>query len=148
MKSKVFTLLIVLIGLAQSVFPCTVEIEPYRKTFRRAQSVFLAEVTSIEPLSEVDYNKSFVDGKISFRIENTWKGRYQKNVNLRGNIGFSCGCNSYDQFKIGAKYIVVVDKKSTANFCDATKIDTKHSEKIADDLDSFWFRTWSRIYPF
>jgi len=133
---------------AQTTFGCSEVIEPFRKSFRRANAVFLAEVTEISTRANVDYKKSLVDGEISFRIINSWKGGYRESVTLAGNVGWACGCSHPNEFTVGTKYIVAVDKMSNANFCASTNAETDYGKKMAGRLDSFWFRSWAGIYPF
>jgi len=132
----------------QSINACTSVDEPLRKTFRRTKAVFLGKIKEIKQIPLADYSKSLVDGEITFEISKTWKGDYKKQMTLAANIGWVCGCDSPDQFKVGQEYIVFVDKQSVANFCDAEKTDTKYGSSKMKQLDSFWFRTWAKIYPF
>ena len=135
--------------LIQTVQACSpLDEVPLRKSFRKAEAVFLAEVAKITALTNVDYEKSLVDGDISFRIIESWKGKYRDQTVLSGNVGWNCGCAGPGEFKIGTQYIVFVDKSSNANFCDATIAELAAGKKIVGRLDSFWFRTWAGIYPF
>ena len=55
----------------------------------------------------------------------------------------------------GQKMLVFADKDGVVDSCNFQYVvEMKDEEKIAevkkvtDKLDSFWFRTWARIYPF
>ena len=133
----------------QTVTACTITIEPLRKSFRRANAVFLAEVVEIKPKSNAADKNAFTSDDITFNISNSWKSDYQKRATFPASSGFICGCDSKpSQFEIGKKYIVFVNQENVADICDAEPAESGEFPAAVRRLDRFWFRAWARIYPF
>ncbi len=146
--SFIASIILILMICIQITNACTFAEESLQKSFRQAKAVFLGEVKDIKLKPNSDYIKSLIDGEITFVISKSWKGNYKKQITFPANIGWACGCDSPDQFKVGQEYIVFIDKQSVANFCDSEKADTKYGRDKVKRLDNFWFRNWAQIYPF
>ncbi len=146
----------VLLGviLAESVVACSIYIPPLRRDFRKAESVFIGRVVSVnaanltlrekEELSDFGDSRSF--SRMRFQVLKKWKGARNKELEFSGIAHDFCGCpgGPMDQFVEGKEYLIFARRKTTLSVCESEPVT---NEKIAR-LDSFWFRTWARIYPF
>lgn len=146
----------VLLGsiLQSSALACSIYLPPLRHDFRKAETVFVGKVLSVEPavltkdeekkLSKLKERELF--SRIKFQIIKQWKGA---NVNEREYVGIAfdfCGCPDWpmDQFVEGKEYLIFAREKNTLSVCESMSV----TPEVMKRLDSFWFRTWARIYPF
>lgn len=138
------------------VLACSIYIPPLRKDFRGADTVFVGRVESVASLSNYDaavIPKSWDDWKmferITFSVERKWKGDARKVREYTGVSVYDCGCpGGLDQFEVGKAYLVFARKERFVSVCESERIGGKYVEEKMKRLDSFWFRSWSRIYPF
>lgn len=140
-----------------SVAACTIEISPLRKDFRRANSVFIGKLLSIDELTPNTSNEKIPDewsdwkvfSKIKFQVERKWKGSYAGEREFVAAAYYTCGCDTrMSQFVEGKEYLVFAESSDFVFVCSAEEIGRLTTTDKMKRLDSFWFRTWARIYPF
>lgn len=157
--SSILILVISILVLTCEVLPCSIEIPPLRKDFRRAEKIFVGEVLSVSEtkLSDVarqDLPESWQNwntfSNIKFRISKQWKGSLVRETEYTGVAYFYCGCpgEPIDEFKKGNAYLVFAEDSNLLTVCEAEMVGSEYVAKKMKRLDSFWFRTWSRVYPF
>jgi hypothetical protein len=143
----------------QAVNACTIKVPPFRKEFRRAESVFTGKVVKIvEAYSPTAKEAaSFPEGweswkyfsKITFEVKHKWKGDASDTREFVAVAFFDCGCpGGFDAFKTGEEFLVFADEKNFVWICDSYKIEDEWAKDRIKRLDSFWFRAWARVYPF
>lgn len=142
-------LLIFLFG-AEAAFSCTCSIN-FRKNFRRASSVFLGKVVEVDRGAGTD---NYYNDMVRLDVEKTWKGTKRKTVTIyAGPPNRKTGmCNSFG-FEKDKLYVVFAftDKLEVNTECPATfalEQDSEWRTKRLKDLDNFWYRSWSSVYPF
>lgn len=153
---KKFVLILFFVTFSfENIIACTVNIEPLRKTFRQSKNVFVGEIISVEPVNEKDLPKNLKEykylSKLTFKVDKSWKGK-NKRVVVYSYPFCNCPMREYN-FSAGKKFLVFADKNSYYDVCNLSNIEfssdrNNNSQEIIKRLDSFWFRTWARIYPF
>ncbi len=141
----------------QSINACTAPIVTLRNSFISAKYVFLGEIVSVErkedeelPEKLQDYYKAL--DKITFKVIKSWKGS-SKNQIVNYSIPY-CPCPGREfDFVKGKKFLVFADENNFFDICDmnSVQMDSEYAEYVEKNikrLNSFWFRTWARIYPF
>lgn len=143
---------------AVEVAACTIEISPLRKDFRRANSVFTGKLLSIDALKpntsdEEKIPDSWSDwkefSKVKFQVERKWKGSFARELEFVAAAYYTCACDTrMSQFAVGKSYLVFAETRDFVSICSAEEIGRTTTTNTMKRLDSFWFRTWARIYPF
>jgi len=144
----------------QTVDACTIVVPPFRKEFRRAESVFTGKVINIVDAYSPSEKEaaSFPEGweswkyfsKVTFEVKNKWKGDASGTREFIAVAFYSCGCagQKIDSFQAGAEYLVFAREKNFVWICDSYKIEDEWAKDRIKRLGSFWFRAWARVYPF
>ncbi len=136
---------------------CTVTIVGLRREFRRSNNVFIGEVVNVEGVrkdklpSHLAENWDVLD-KIMFRIKRSWKGKRTGIIDVFSNVACNCP-NRVLKFEPGKEFVIFSDR-GFADACSMRVFDTtdkaysEHSRRDMGKLNDFWFRAWSRAYPF
>lgn len=148
--------LLVFLLLCSEAFACSISIPPLRKDFRGADAVFVGRVQSVSMVPNPDLSlipKSWDNWKgfdrITFQVERQWKGDRVKTRDYVGVSAFDCGCpGDIDQFEVGRDYLVFARTERFVTICESEEIGRGYVGEKMKRLDSFWFRSWSRINPF
>jgi hypothetical protein len=130
------------------ILACSVTISPLRKDFRWADTIFVGEVTDIldKPDGIYGTERYPVFGIVKFRVEKSWKGSNEDELTIPSDVAGGRYCpDDFDSFKKGEKYLVFA-KRNYVPFGMSTKL--QFAEDKLRRLDSFWFRTWARVYPY
>ncbi len=147
-----FFLLLTIIAFSQQIFACTCEIEPIRKAFRKSKAVFIGKAISIDDKS-LDKN-NFYPFEVTFKVKKSWKGAKEDKITVKAAYpnSFENQCISF-KIEKGNEYMIFArtDKLLVKTECSNSYIierDDKFHQKNVKKLDSFWFRLWTKIYPF
>ncbi len=152
LNSLWITLLVTI--LSGYVLACSISIPPLRRDFRKAESVFVGKVLSVQSTAltkaeekRFSYLKDWESfSRIKFQVIKQWKGAAGNEREYVGIAFDLCGCPDWpmDQFVEGREYLVFAREKNTLTVCESESVTTEKTRR----LDSFWFRTWARVYPF
>jgi hypothetical protein len=159
MSKIAIAVLLILLTLAEPSFGCTVTMRGLRKEFRSASQVFVGEFVRFEdgerdkvPADLAEKWESL--GKATFRIRKSWKGHSSGEISLFVNVLCDCPMR-YLLPASGDEMLVFADKDGVIDSCNFQYVIQVEEEKkkveakiVTDKLNSFWFRTWARIYPF
>ncbi len=144
---------------ANASFACSVSEVPLRKVFRHADAVFRGKVVQIvrrelsprekQLVPEVwrDWNQFSL---VTLDIENSWKGGLKGTKEFVAVDSYDCGCPNHLEMNLGDE-LIVFSGNIFLTVCQTVKthpVNTRHTRQDVHRIDSFWFRTWARIYPF
>jgi hypothetical protein len=153
MKLIITTILIFTLCVlnAPLTFACSGEIQSHRRDFREARAIFIGRAAKIiaKPRVPEGYASGEIDYTVRFEIERRWKGARGSEVTILVHSPVTC---SKFNFQEGQRYLVYAfgrDLVSTTIFTRSRPIEREDEETHKDmrELNSFWFRAWSRI-PF
>ena len=162
MKKFTLSISLLLLLFCESAIACTVTIRGLRDEFRGSSQIFTGEFVGFDEGSTYEiptwlsekWKPDAALQKATFRIEKSWKGQRSGTISLFINPSCDCPMRFLLPAK-GQKMLVFADKDGVVDSCNFQHVvEMKDEEKIAevkkvtDKLDSFWFRTWARIYPF
>lgn len=152
---------LIFIGFAgTNAFGCLCEMRSHRQDFRDSTTIIVGTVTKITPKESADNVPSEIANsfgtiveKVSFDIEKSWK-RSASAVTLWSESSLG-GCGGF-RWTVGEKYLVYVVKSkggldAAATYCGRSRLFAQQSQAAAKELkqlDSFWFRTLTRLNPF
>lgn len=146
LKTIALLFLVLFIG-SQTAEACSIVVISLRKDFREAHDVFLGEVISVLR------NET---PRIKFKVLRSWKGRRQAELEVNGFNSCSCPNRKFE-FVGGKQFIAMTfpmgDEKALFFEPCATHVyqidqNPEEARKTMKRLDNFWFRAFSRIYPF
>ena len=133
------------VGNAADVYPCSCASQSQRERFRKADFVFLGQVTEIAD-SHLDY---FVHA-VKFKVERQWKGR--KESELIVNFDFDnpgwCGDLNLAQ---GKQFLVYAYRQSegVVSYTDCgPNLKAAYAGESMKHLNHAMYRFWARLYPF
>lgn len=151
MKSILSLLLPILLIfiLGQKIMACSCG-NTLRGDFKKARMVFLGKVVEVAHNAGIDSDNSDL---VTLEMEKTWKGPREKTVMVSVHPLINYGSCSGFNFEKDAKYVVFANTKKLVvqSGCGSTFqiIEGDESrEKKLKKLNSFWFRSWAKIYPF
>ena len=147
---KVILFLFLLIFSYQITYSCTCEAPSQRKNFRKSEAVFVGKVLEIKESNNnrvadsIGMNKVY---DITFEVEKSWKDKTSKQITVVSDNGYLV-CGGFP-FAVGKQYLVYAKGKDliVISDCDRT-VPIDAGEKDIKNLNSFWFRFFSRIIPF
>lgn len=145
----------------QTAIACTVYIQPFRKEFRQADSVFAGRIVKVEEINLTEIEKQKLvpkdwDGwnvfsKVTVEVNQKWKGNSRKGTKEFFAVAFfDCGCpdSKIDEFVVGQEYLIASPKNTFISICDSKNTNSDRAKAEIKQLDRFGFRLWARIYPF
>jgi hypothetical protein len=141
-------LLLISVFFSENSYACSTYISPLKERFRKAETVFVGTVDSVE-LYPPGRNWA-LDGlnrySVRFKTTKTWKGA-EKGAREYVLFEAACDCDGRSEVpKLGKEYLFMPDKDPSV--CDAVAADTERGRNEIKRLDRFWFRTWATFYPF
>lgn len=157
--NRIFAVFLLLIFAFQGTLACSIELQPLRKQFRKAKSVFAGRVESIESYtpSEQERDKLLPDdvnwyykgpfAKVRFTLLKTWKNSAVGEREFIAITSDSCQCRQ-THFVSGQEYVVFANERSFLHICEATELNSEFGRAEVHWLNRFWTRTWATIYPF
>ncbi|MBK9164198.1 MAG: hypothetical protein IPM21_09840 [Acidobacteria bacterium] len=138
---------------------CVAVVSGLRKQFREANVIFTGQLIEFEERSNANIPAELLEdwktlAPVRFKIERSWKG--QRSGELVLYMSPICDCPvRYLLPNKGDTLLVFADKDGIVDSCNYGYVLEMKNEKQAGEaksvmkrLDSFWFRTWARIYPF
>lgn len=162
MKFSQFLFLFFCIGFAApAAFACECIIKSHRNYFRDAEMVFVGTVENLKKESDLSViPKEVKDARaqftefITFNVTKKYKGDKQTSIDA-WSFSNPNACGGF-RWKHGEKYLVYLFKSrigdlAVETFCTRSRpVDTKDDRLIKESrqLDSFWFRLGSRVWPF
>jgi len=162
MKRFVFSIAFILLLLCETATACTVTIRGLREEFRRSSQIFTGEFVGFGDGSTYEIPKWQSEKwksdatleKATFSIKKSWKGQRSGTISLYINPTCDCPTRFFVPSK-GQELVIFADKDGVVDSCNFQHVIEMKDEKskaeakaVTDKLDSFWFRTWARIYPF
>lgn len=158
MKRYFGSAILIILLLSDAVFACSVIISGLRTEFRRSKNIFVGEIvigneTNEPKIPEKLKEKWNTLEKVRFKIIQSWKGQSSGEIDLF--LSPLCDCpNRMLLPEDDSKILVFTDKDGVLDACNmyvGNIDDVRRKEEIdktIKKLNSFWFRTWARAYPF
>ncbi len=159
MKKLILSISLLFLVFGETAYACTVSINGLRKEFRRSGQVFIGEFFEFtsekrEEMPEHLSRKWETLGKANFRIKKSWKGQRSGEIPLFFNVACDCPMRYLIPNK-GQEMLIFADKDGVIDSCNLQYVIEMKDEKkraevkgLTDKLNSFWFRTWAKVYPF
>jgi len=92
--------------------------------------------------------------RVRFKILKSWKGQNKGEIDVYTSGYCACPPRNFP-FSTSEEYLIDTDSKNFADTCNEFSLikpfDMSGENKFTyqvERLNSFWFRTWARIYPF
>ena|GEM_PF-2779991 len=141
-------LLLTPVFFSENSYACSAYSSPLKERFRKAETVFVGTVESVEPYPPG--RNWTLDGfntyTVRFKATKTWKGA-EKDDREYVVYEANCDCKGTSELpKLGKEYLFTPDKDP--NVCHAIATDTERGRNEIKRLDRFWFRTWATFYPY
>ncbi|HMO81506.1 MAG TPA: hypothetical protein PKD24_12020 [Pyrinomonadaceae bacterium] len=148
---------------AVPVFSCSFYDPPLRTKFRHAKQVLVGTVLKVSPANidkatraRLSHDKTFslydrLDAlaSVEFKITKRWKGSKDEVVVFVAPRSELCICSSrLSEFDVGKEYLIFAFHRDFVSYCDTLPPDAGYTTETMKRLDSFWFRTWARVFPF
>lgn len=140
----------------ESAFACTCIINSLSKRFRKAEAVFVGTFGEYENESTSDV-QNFKKGLPILEVKKAWKGIKKEYVavdfDFEGATGGGVGCPWFYRLEKEKDYLIFAygkELKVLVECSDSRELTAKYdwtSEELGK-LDSFWFRTKARLWPF
>lgn len=146
----IFTALFLLGVYVNDSFACTCVTEGVSKRFKKAKAVFVGSIYDYED-EEIPEIENYKKGLPVLLVKKSWKGIKNELVAVDFNFPEKMGmCPQLYQFEEDVDYLVFAygkDLKVKVECSDTQKLEPKYNETIKDisKLDSFWFRTWTKL---
>lgn len=143
----------------ETAYGCVAVVSGLRKQFRESSVIFEGQLIDFEERSSTDIPAELQKdwetlAPVRFKIEKSWKGQRSGELVLYMNPICDCPAR-YLLPKKGDTLLVFADKNRVVDSCNygyvlemKNKKQAEEAKSVMDQLDSFWFRTWARIYPF
>ena len=163
MKKKGFSIILTIIFIFNiQVNACSIIEIPLRKEFRRAKTIFTGRVINIADFSPSEDERSLIPtywqdsnnppqfSKITFEITHSWKNRLNSREEFIGLSERLCGCYGEDfrKFEYKKDYFVISSERKFIDLCYSEEMNNELPQKKIKRFNSFWFRTWTKVYPF
>lgn len=138
--------LTVLLCCASSALACSCEEINYRREFAKAKAVFIGEALEYKDNPNVKQDGFLI---VKFKVVKSWKGAKQPEITIPTIFGLGCGF----YVEPGKEYLIYAygEKMVLPTVCSASRTiisDDDYEEKQIKQLNSSWFRFFSRIFPF
>jgi hypothetical protein len=159
-RNRLFVAVVTLLLSSPPIFGCSIVVHPMRKDFRKAANLFQGKVLSVEEIGNKQKSTPLktdfvISHKVTFQVVRSWKGRKSGQIDVYLDDYCLCPSRKFE-FRSGKEFLVHVDKNGYADTCNLYFYDfsirngerSEYLDHLTSQLDSFWFRTWARIYPF
>ena len=138
------------IGLlgCSSAFACSCAEPSVRQKFRASDLVFVGRVTDFKDSSTRDKDFFYL---VTLNVERQWKGTRQKEIKVLWWFDTPGMCNDLPLIK-GERYLIYTSRDGD-NFyavhpdCGPNYFAKYQAAEIAK-LNRFWFRFWTRLFPY
>jgi len=138
-------ILLLLAGNAPSVYPCSCRGYSEREKYRKADYVFLGEVTEIGD----SHLENFVYA-VKFKVERQWKGPKQTELTVNFDFDNPGMCGDLNLAK-GKTFLIYAyrKKEGIVSYTDCgPNLKGEYAEKSIKKLDHAMYRVWARLYLF
>ncbi|MEJ7848193.1 MAG: hypothetical protein WKF92_08915 [Pyrinomonadaceae bacterium] len=146
-------LVLCIIFFAEPAFACTCVLNSLSKRFRKAEAVFVGSFGDYKDESTSDV-QNFRKGLPILEVKKAWKGVKKEYVAVDFDFeGATGGCPWFYRLEKGKEYLIFAygkELKVSVECSDSRELTAKYdwtSEELGK-LDSFWFRTKARLWPF
>lgn len=151
MKSLLHVLFVVCLFTisASIVQACSCADPSQRSKFRRADVVFLGEITRYTFLGNISKDSQLVQSA-SFQVKRQWKGAKQKEIRLLLPIDGPGTCGDMP-LTVGMQYLVYAyrEKEGLVTYGDCgPNVPAGYANEDIKKLNSFWFRLSARLWLF
>lgn len=155
MVRSLILLLLIFLG-ASAVSACSCVDIPLKKKFRDASAIFVGRLAGDIPEDESLVQQGSSRGLFTFEIVKAWKGVKKDYVaiDLANMPGGGASCEQLYTFDEDTEYLVFAygkDLKVNVVCSDTKPVSRDYgslTQREIRKLNSFWFRSWTRIYPF
>lgn len=158
MKRLFLLAFVIYILAAPATFACScVDYQINRRAFRDAKSVFIGTPIDSwlmgQDADDESRESSIFGMQVKFKVEKSWKGIKSSEIIITSDSDLTVSIPCGFRFLKGKKYLVYAygGKLEAATMCarDITPLeDDDFTRKRLKQLNSFWFRTYSRFNPF
>ena len=147
MRRTVIPLLILtlFVGNAAEVYPCSCGNPSQREKLRKADYVFLGEVTEI-----ADSHLEYFVYAIKFEVEKQWKGPRKAELIVNFDFDNPGWCGDLNLAK-GKKFLIYAyrKKEGVVSYTDCSpNLNAEHAVASIKKLDNTMYRFLARVYPF
>jgi hypothetical protein len=149
----VFAVLILTGFCVTDSFACSCVNDLLSRRFKKAEAVFVGGVYDYED-EDIPKIQNYKEGLPVLLVKKSWKGIKKELVSVDFNLPKKPGaCPELYSFDEDADYIVFAygkELKVEVQCSDTQKLKPEYDETIKEilKLDSFWFRTWTRLNLF
>lgn len=150
----VFSAMAVICAAALTTVACTCVHDSLGKRFRKAEAIFVGTLAD-KGLYESPQNvQNYKDGRLVFLVEESFKGVRKKFIAVDIDLtGFSANCPFLTDIAEDSDYLIFAygrELQFRAECPDSRELKAGYSDVIKQigKLDSFWFRTKARLWPF
>ncbi|MFM9903916.1 MAG: hypothetical protein ACKVQJ_05015 [Pyrinomonadaceae bacterium] len=138
--------LMLLLFCTSSASACSCDEINYRREFAKAKAVFVGEALEYKDNANVKQDGLLI---VKFKVVKAWKGAKQSEITIPTTFGLACGF----YVEPGKEYLVYAYGKEMVmpTVCSPSRTivtDDIYDEKQLKQLNSSWFRFFSRIFPF
>ena len=138
--------LALLLLCASTAFACSCPDVKYRKEFAKATAIFIGEALEYRDNPNVKQDGLLI---VKFKVEKSWKGAKQSEIVIPTRYTFPYICGWY--VEPGKRYLVYTYGKEMImpTGCSASSpMNSGYVDDQIKQLNSSWFRFFSRIFPF
>ncbi len=139
---------------SEAVSACTCVNDKLSKRFRKANAVFVGSLADRELYESPQNVQNYKDGRFVLFVNKAFKGISKEFVAVDMDFtGFTTNCPWLDKFDEDKDYLVFAyekDLKVRVSCSDTMPLRAAYDSTVKDigRLDSFWFRTKVRLWPF
>ena len=150
----VFSGLVVILAASTSAIACTCVNDPLAKRFRKAEAIFVGTLAYEELYEKPEKVQNYKDGLWVLLVKESFKGVRKEYVAIDLDMThFSGACPSLTRLDDDRDYLIFAygkDLKVRAECSDSRELKAEYNETTREisKLDSFWFRTRARLWPF
>ncbi len=149
-KTRAFGFAVVALLLCHAgAAACTCNTFSVREKFRRAGAVFVGKVVEKTPTRPSEEFPSAAS-VVRFEVERRWKGAEGREVTAVADFDAPYACSTLT-LTVGARYLIYAQREQGRLHVYTECSESGAAESAADEvkrLDSFWFRTKARLYPY
>lgn len=148
---QIFILSLLFAVSVSDVFACSCGEFSVRQKLRMADAIFAGEIIETTPYFE-EVNKQILANKVIFKVEKQWKGKKNPEIPIFVTFDSPGWCGDMNLAK-GERYLIYAfrekDKLITHADCGPNlSMKWEGTKKELAKLNDFWYRLFSRFYPY
>lgn len=148
---SLLALIIFILASSGTISACSCVVTPLSKRFRNAEAIFVGRAADYDNILPANI-QNYVEGRPVLEVGRSWKGIDKKYVAVDFDLSTAIGgCPSFWRFEEGRDYLVFAYGRSLEiqiSCSDTKAVGVGYSKQEMRRLDSFWFRTKTRFWPF